>query len=128
MGIYQGNDLRKKTGGRKRRHRKPRKYELGEFPTETKLGEKERRVIVRVYGGNIKIRAKEVKYANICDPETNETKKVRILKIVKTPANPDFARRGIIVKGAIIETELGLAEVTSRPGQDGVINAILLKE
>ncbi|HDD26456.1 MAG TPA: 30S ribosomal protein S8e [Acidilobales archaeon] len=128
MGIYQGNDLRKKTGGRKRRHRKPRKYELGEFPTEAKLGERERRVVVRVYGSNIKVRAKEVRYANVYDPETNETKKVRILKIVKTPANPDFARRGIIIKGAIIETELGLAEVTSRPGQDGVINAILLKE
>ncbi|MCE4622698.1 MAG: 30S ribosomal protein S8e, partial [Desulfurococcales archaeon] len=34
----------------------------------------------------------------------------------------------IIVKGAIIETTEGKAIVTSRPGQDGVVNAVLIKE
>jgi small subunit ribosomal protein S8e len=31
----------------------------------------------------------------------------------------------VITKGAEIETNLGLARVTSRPGGDGVINAVL---
>lgn len=128
MAIYQGNDLKKKTGGKKRKHRKPRKYELGEFPTETKLGEKEVRIVSRCFGGNVKVRAREVRFANVHDPSTNESKKVKILRILKSPANPDFARRSIIVKGTIIETELGPAIVTSRPGQTGVVNAVLLKE
>jgi len=125
--VYQGNDLRKITGGRKRPHRKKRKYELGWFPTHTKLSDKERRVIQRVRGGNIKVRVKEAQYANIVNPETNETRKVKILRIVETPDNREHARLGIITKGTVIETELGLAKVTSRPGQDGVINAVLIE-
>jgi small subunit ribosomal protein S8e len=38
----------------------------------------------------------------------------------------DYDRRGVITKGAEIETSLGIARVTSRPGNDGVINAILI--
>jgi len=44
---------------------------------------------------------------------------------LRNPSNRDYDRKGIITKGAIIETELGLAVVTSRPGQEGVINALL---
>ncbi|HDJ25717.1 MAG TPA: 30S ribosomal protein S8e, partial [Candidatus Bathyarchaeota archaeon] len=57
-----------------------------------------------------------------------ETKTVDILRVVKNPANVDYDRRGVITKGTIIETPIGRAVVTSRPGQDGVVNAVLLKE
>ena len=125
MSVYQGKDFRKITGGRRRPHRKKRKYELGRFPTL--LSDMEKIIVQRVRGGNVKVRVKRAAYANVTDPIEGTTKKVKILKIVKTPANREYARRGIITKGTIIETELGLAEVTSRPGQDGVINAILIK-
>ncbi len=128
MGIYQGNDMKKISGGRKRPARGKRKYEMGRFPTFTTLSDRERRVKQRVRGGNIKIRLKEALYANVTDPETGESKKVRILSIESTPSNREFARRGIITKGSIIETEVGRARVTSRPGQDGVINAVLVKK
>ncbi len=127
MGIYQGNDLRKISGGRKRPYRKKRKYELGRFPTNTKLSNRDRVVIERVRGGNIKVRVREASYVNLTNPETGETKKVKIIKIVETPDNREHARLGIITKGTIIETELGLARVTSRPGQDGVVNAVLIE-
>lgn len=127
MSYYQGNDLKKPTGGEKRPHRKKRKYELGGPFTETKIGSSDRRVIVRTFGGNIKVKLKTTAYANVIDPKTNTARKVKILSVIETPANRDYARRGIIVKGAIIETELGRAKVTSRPGQDGVINAILIQ-
>ncbi len=127
MGIYQGNDMKKISGGRKRPARGKRKYEMGRFPTFTTLSDRERRVKQRVRGGNIKIRLKEAIYTNVTDPETGESKKVRILSIVSTPSNREFARRGIITKGSIIETEIGRARVTSRPGQDGVINAVLIE-
>ena len=128
MGIYQGNDMKKISGGRKRPARGKRKYEMGRFPTFTTLSDRERRVKQRVRGGNIKIRLKEALYANVTDPETGESKKVRILSIESTPSNREFARRGIITKGSIIETEVGRARVTSRPGQDGVINAVLIEK
>jgi small subunit ribosomal protein S8e len=51
---------------------------------------------------------------------------VEIVRVVKNLANIDYDRRGVITKGAIIETALGPARVTSRPGQDGVINAVLV--
>jgi len=128
MGIYQGNDMKKISGGRKRPARGKRKYEMGRFPTFTTLSDREKRVKQRVRGGNIKIRLKEALYANVTDPESGESKKVQILSIESTPSNREFARRGIITKGSIIETEIGLAKVTSRPGQDGVINAVLIEK
>ena len=128
MAIYQGNDLRKITGGLKRRHRDKRKFELGSPPTETKLStEKHEIKKERVMGGNYKIRVTYAMYANVLDPETKKSQKAKILSVLETPANREYARRGIIVKGTIIQTELGKAVVTSRPGQDGTVNAVLVK-
>jgi len=119
---------RKRTGGKKRPWRKKRKYEAGSYPTEKRRGEEEEIVPERRRGGNIKVRVKVAKYANVSDPKTGVTKKVKILKVEKNPSNVDYNRRGVITKGAIIRTELGLAVVTSRPGQNGVVNATLLEE
>lgn len=127
MGVYQGNDLKKISGGKKNPSRDKRKYEMGSPPTETKLSNEDVRVKERVMGGNYKIRLKYAAFANVYDPETKLSKKVRILEVIETPANREYARRGIIVKGSKIKTEVGVAIVTSRPGQDGVINAILVK-
>jgi small subunit ribosomal protein S8e len=52
---------------------------------------------------------------------------VKILGVAKNPANKEYERRQVITKGALIKTELGLARVTSRPGQNGVVNAVLVK-
>src|SRR5881396_3099319 len=57
-----------------------------------------------------------------------KSSKSKLLRVIRNPANVDYQRRGVITKGAIVETELGQARVTSRPGQDGVINAILLEK
>jgi len=128
MGVYQGNDLKKITGGKKRPHRKKRKYEYGSYPTNTRLADKDVRELDRVFGGNYKVRAKYVAYANVLDPRSGSCKKVKILQVLEVPSNPELARRGIIHKGAIILTEIGKAKVVSRPGQDGVVNAILIPE
>ena len=128
MAIYQGNDLRKITGGIKRRHRDKRKFELGSPPTETKVSQEKHEVKKeRVMGGNFKVRVTYAMYANVLDPQTKKSQKAKILTVLETPANREYARRGIIVKGAVIQTELGKAVVTSRPGQDGTVNAVLVK-
>jgi len=128
MSYYQGNDLKKPSGGKKRRHRKKRKYELGRPPTETRASDRDVRKIIRVRGGNVKVRIRAVAYANIVVPGENKAVKAKILSVVESPANPEYARRGIITKGALIRTEIGIAKVTSRPGQDGVVNAILVRK
>jgi small subunit ribosomal protein S8e len=127
MAWHQGNDLRKPTGGKKARHRKKRKYELGRPPTMTRLDNVEDRKIIRVRGGNIKIRLKKATYINVAIPSEKTVKKTKILEVVETPANPQYARGNYIVKGTIVRTELGLVKVTSRPGQDGVLNGILIE-
>lgn len=82
----------------------------------------------RVRGGNSKVRLRYADSAVVTDPSSKTAKKVKILQVVQVPANREYARRGILVKGATIRTELGTAVVTSRPGQDGVINAVLVKQ
>jgi small subunit ribosomal protein S8e len=47
--------------------------------------------------------------------------------VEKNTANPNYVRRNLLTKGAIIKTELGSARIVSRPGQDGIINALLLE-
>ncbi len=128
MSVYHGDlHKRKPTGGKRRPYRKKRAFEIGSFPTETALGEPKRKV-ERRRGGNLKVRVLSEKYACVSNPETGETQKVEIIRVVKNPANVDYDRRGIITKGTIIETSLGTAKVTSRPGQNGIINAVLIKE
>lgn len=125
MSVWHG-DLKKKkpSGGRKRAYRMKRRYEKGSFPTETTLGEP-RKKTDRGRGGNIKMRLLSANQANVSDPSTRKIQKVEILRVVRNPANVDYDRRGVITKGTIIETSLGTALVTSRPGQDGIVNAVL---
>ncbi|MCP8320675.1 MAG: 30S ribosomal protein S8e [archaeon] len=117
---------RKPTVGRRISYRGRRTYEADNYPIETALGSDEV-IKKRARGGNAKLSLKKTSYANVLDPATKKVKKVKILKVTKNPANRDYERRGIITKGSIIETESGTARVTSRPGQDGVVNAILIK-
>jgi small subunit ribosomal protein S8e len=116
---------RKLTGGKKRAYRSKKKYEEGGYPAETTLGEP-RRKTSRGLGGNIKIKALSDKFASVTDPKSGKTQKTEITRVVRNGANVDYNRRGVITKGAEIETALGPAKVTSRPGTDGIINAVLM--
>lgn len=128
MSVWHG-DLQKKkpTGGRKRPYRGKRRFEQGSFPAETLLGETKRKT-ARGRGGKLKIKVLSDKFACVTDVKTGKTEKVEIVRVVKNPTNIDYDRRGVITKGATIETSLGLARVTSRPGQNGLINAVLISE
>lgn len=128
MGIVHWDlHKRKKTGGRRRIWRKKRKYEMGRFPSETILGDR-RTKIIRTKGGNVKVRLLREKYVNLVIPSQKKVEKTEILRVIENPANREYSRRGVITRGAIIETKFGRAIVTSRPGQDGVINAVLIEQ
>ncbi|XRP97694.1 30S ribosomal protein S8e [Methanocaldococcus sp. 16A] len=129
MSVWQGRSRRKPTGGLYRPARKKRKFEMGREPIETHVAEDVIKVKkVRTRGGNLKVKVVRTGFANVLDPETNTCKKVKIIRVRENTANIHYVRRNVITKGAIIETEIGLAKVTSRPGQDGTVNAILIKE
>lgn len=121
--IWQGRSRRKPTGGLYRPHRKKRKYELGKPQTETTIGERKVKV-ERVRGGNYKIKLVMDRYANVYIPSEGRVVRVEIKRVVENDAHVHYARRNVITKGAIIETEVGLAKVTNRPSQEGLINAV----
>lgn len=126
MSVWHGNTNKKKlSGGRRRAYRKKRKYEQGTFPVETAMGEQKRKV-TRGRGGVLKLKLLSGKQVCVTDPKSGKTEKTEIVRVVKNPANIDYDRRGVITKGAVIETSLGQARVTSRPGQHGILNAILI--
>jgi small subunit ribosomal protein S8e len=120
MALWQGRKGRKPSGGRLRLSRKKRRFEIGTEARPTYLGE-ERLTNVRTFGGGEKTKMLAANYANVID------QKVKILTVKENPANPHYVQRSIINKGATIQTEIGLAKVTSRPGKDGAINAVLIK-
>jgi small subunit ribosomal protein S8e len=117
---------RKLTGGRKVAMRGRRKFEIDRYPNEAIAGPTQI-VARRTRGNNNKFAFKAAEFANIIDQENKKVTKSKILKVTKNPANRDYERRGVISKGAIIEIENGTARVVSRPGQDGVVNAVLVK-
>lgn len=120
-GLYK----KKVTGGVKKQYRKKRNFEMGSLPAKTRIGERHM-IIKRARGNKKKFKLLTEKYANVTDPSSGETNKSEILRNLENPVSLDYERRGIITKSAIIETSSGRAKVTSRPGQDGVINAILI--
>lgn len=125
MVISHAKSLRKASGGRFKAFRKKRQYETGSLPTFPRPGATKLNVI-RTMGGNIKVKPLSIEFANIIDPKTKKSFKAKIQIVTDNPANRFFVRRNILTKGAIIQTEKGKARITSRPGQDGTVNAVLV--
>ncbi len=125
MAISQARPRRKQSGALYKDYRKKKEYELGREPSFTKLGNKKVQVI-RVAGANRKLRMLSADTANLYDPKTKSFRQAKIKTITDNPANRHFIRRNIMTKGSVIDTELGKAKITSRPGQDGIINAVLI--
>lgn len=125
--VWQGKSLRNKAGGRLIRAAGKRKYEMGREPTLTQLGvmRKKKR---RGFGGTSKLALLRASHVNVKDSATGMTRTVKIETVEANPANRNYVRRNIITKGAIVQTEMGKAKVTNRPGQDGVVNGILMQE
>jgi len=126
MALWQGKSQRKPSGGRLRPAKKKRRFEIGRDAEHTLLGET-RSETFRVTGGGAKAKLLKANYANVVDPATKKMQKTKILTVKENAANPNYVQRNIINRGSVIQTELGLAKVTSRPGQDGTINAVLVK-
>jgi small subunit ribosomal protein S8e len=123
MGIWQGRSRRKRTGGRLRPIRKKRRFEIGRELQTATVGAGSVKTY-RVRGANQKLRILTTQTVNVFDPATKKTQRAKVVTVRENPANPNFVQRNIITKGAILETEVGLVRVRSRPGQDGILNGV----
>lgn len=126
MAIWQGKSLRTPSGARSKSNRNKRKVEFGRDPAETKIGERKIKKI-RTKGGSEKIRLTNENKINVVDPKNNKVQAAEILNVLENKSNIQFVRRNIINKGAVVETSLGKVRVTSRPGQHGIINGVLVE-
>ena len=92
------------TGGRRHPLRSRRKYEIDRFSTETLTGE-QITVTRKVRGKNLKTGIKTTNFVNLT--KDSKIKRVKIIRVLENATNNDYQRRGVISKGAILETEEG---------------------
>jgi small subunit ribosomal protein S8e len=117
---------RKESGARYKRLSGKKKHALGRKPTLTKVDTKVVAREIKTRGGNSKRRVLVTNQANVFNPKTKKYVKAKIEQVVENPANRHYVRANIMTKGTMIKTDKGQAKITSRPGQDGVINAVLV--
>lgn len=122
MAVRHDRSLTKKSGGRTRPYRKSKKYDLGSEFTSPEVGE-EKTVTRERRGNTTKNTVKRAEEVNLS--VDGEVKKVEIEAVLDNPANANYVRRSLLTKGTVIRTSEGEARITSRPGQDGVVNAVL---
>jgi len=125
MARSHARSKRKYTGKKYKHFGKKRNRELARPTINTEIDNYKVKKY-RVLGGNTKLKLFSTKFINVTDPNSNKTSKVRILGFESNAASKDLNRRHVLTKGAIVETELGNAKITSRPGQHGALNGILI--
>jgi small subunit ribosomal protein S8e len=123
---WQGISRRKYTGAKIKSARGRRKFEIGRESADTHINEPKNKV-VSTLGGNTKVKLLQTNVVNVTNPADGKTQKTEIFSVEENAASIHYVRRNIITKGAVIKTGLGNAKVTSRPGNDGVVNAILIE-
>jgi len=126
MALWQGKSNRKPTGGRYVLSQGKRKFEISREKQFTRIGGTNLKQY-RGMGGSVKVGMLSAEYANVMDKKTNKVTKAKILTVKSNPSDPNYVQRNIMNKGATISTEIGEAIITSRPGQDGAINAVLIE-
>jgi small subunit ribosomal protein S8e len=126
MVLDQQKSNRKPSGGRYKPAHKKKKESMGRSPSLTKIDEKPAKRVLRIRGGKKKIQILRTNVANLYDPKTKKYSQVKIVSVVENAGNRHYVRANVMTKGTVIKTDKGNAKVTSRPGQDGVLNAVLI--
>lgn len=113
------------TGGRRHPLRIRRKYEMDRYPNEALARDAQVTITRRTRGNHSKTALKTAEFTNLAGAGDNVIR-TKILKVIDNSTNNDYRRRGVITRGALLETAEGTCRVVSRPGQDGVVNSILV--
>lgn len=113
-------------GKKKIKFRDKRRSEVGNYFSSTKMAaEKDTTKERRRRGGIVTTVLKSAAFANVLTK--NGYQRMKIKGVLESPDNRNFARQNIITKGTVINTDLGKAKVTNRPGREGAVNAKLIE-
>ena len=115
---------RKISGGKYHKKRKKKAYERGGQKRIVKLGEKKIKKL-RIRGGKLKDVSLAQNTINVM--KNGKSKKVKIKNVIETPSNRFLARQNILVKGAIVDTEIGKVRITNRPSQEGFVQGVAVE-
>ncbi len=126
MALWQGESRRKPTGGRLILARGKKRSEIARERIQAHVADHSQK-LVRTKGANQKVKVMATNKINVTDPKSGKTKVTDLTNVTENSANVHYVRRNIITKGAIVETGLGKARVTSRPGQHGALNGVLVE-
>ena len=124
MAQWHGISRRKPSGGRKVQARSKRSTEISSEKQMALVGEPKRKIYRRT-GGNTLVRILSDNRCTV-NEKGGKSSIVTITNVIKNDANPNYIRRNILTKGAVVETDKGHVKITSRPGHDGVLNGVVL--
>jgi len=130
MAKWHGISRRKPTGGRLKRPSRYRGKRRTEVASEEQLafvGDTDARKNYRKRAGSQTVRILSVNKVNV-NTKDGKTIRATVKNVVGNDADPNFVRRNIVTKGAVLETDKGLVRVTSRPGMHGVVSGVLVEE
>jgi small subunit ribosomal protein S8e len=111
-------------GTKKLKFRDKKRSEVGNYFSATKMSDANVVSSVRRRGAAVGIKLKRAGFVNLLTKDGY--KKAKIMGVLESKDNRNFARQNVITKGAIINTDMGKALVLNRPGREGAINAKLI--
>ena len=106
MAQWHGISRRKSTGGRRRLVRGKRRTEISSEQQFALVGES-RRKLYRKTGGMQRVRVLSEQTINVSNPAKGTTQTITMSTVIENPSNPNYVRRNILTKGAVVDTELG---------------------
>ena len=126
MAKWHGISRRKPSGGRLKRpnrYRGKRKTEIASEEQLAFVGDTDSRKNYRKRAGSQTVRLLSVNQVNVSTKD-GKTVRATVKNVVENDADPNYVRRNIITKGAVLETDAGMIRVTSRPGMHGVVSGV----
>ena len=130
MAQWHGISRRKPSGGRLKRpssYRGKRRTEIASEKQFTMIGDTSRKVY-RKRSGSHSVRVLFDTTINVADKKTGKVIQAILQSVSENAADPNYVRRNIMTKGAVVQPDLGSVRITSRPGSAGVLNGVLLDE
>ena len=112
---------------RPNRYRGKRRTEVASEEQLAFVGEKDARKKYRKRSGSQTVRALTVNQVNI-NKKDGKTIRATVKNVAGNDADPNYVRRNIVTKGAILETDAGMVRVTSRPGMHGGVSGVPVDE
>ena len=100
---------------------------MDRYPNEALVRDEQVTITRRTRGSHSKTALKTATFVNLAQAD-GKIIRLEIVKVLDNPTNNDYRRRGVITRGALLETSKGVCKVVSRPGQDGVVNAVLIEQ